>query len=89
VRLPQAVTCNPARRFACVRRPTPGRPWERNVDETLRWFNDPDAAVLVNLRDCCDGLGLDVVKVQRPLFVNNPLRLSPGWRWLAFRARGE
>lgn len=41
-------------------------------NEARHWLMHPDAAVLVNLRDCCDALGLDVRAVQRKVL---PVRL--------------
>jgi hypothetical protein len=31
----------------------------------MRWFTAPDAEVSINPRDVCDGLGLDIGRVQK------------------------
>jgi hypothetical protein len=33
--------------------------------KAVRWFRFPDLGVMVNLRDCCEALGLNVRRVQR------------------------
>jgi len=52
--------------FQSLTRPPPGlsHRFEKTRRETLQWFSKPDAAVKVSLRAVCDGLGLDVGKVQ-------------------------
>jgi hypothetical protein len=53
--------------YLAITRPPPGQAhrFERTRRETLAWFAVPDAEVSVNLRDCCEGLGLDVGRMQK------------------------
>jgi hypothetical protein len=47
-----------------LQRPLPGKRSNAKV-ETLAWFAAPDAEVSIKLRDVCDGLGLDIGRVQK------------------------
>jgi excisionase family DNA binding protein len=37
---------------------------EKSRRESVQWFMAPDMDVMINLRDCCDALGLDLRSVQ-------------------------
>jgi hypothetical protein len=50
--------------FAALHRPMPGKPFEASRREAVRRFMARDLDVMVNRRDCCDALGLDVRRVQ-------------------------
>jgi hypothetical protein len=60
--------------------PPLGQPksFETTRREARLWFEAPDADVAINLRDCCDGLNLEVGKVQRA--ARRQARLNPGAR---------
>ena len=74
--------------FRELHAPPAGRPdlFARTQREARDWFMHPDAAVQVNLADCCDALGLDVRTVQRrslPVVRSSRLpreKLSPAQR---------
>ena len=53
--------------FRQLEQAPPGHPNQRESArrEALRWFHELDMAAAMNLRDCCDGLGLDAAYISR------------------------
>jgi hypothetical protein len=66
--------------FLRLEQAPPGHPKQREAArrEALQWFQQPDILAAVNLRDCCDGLGLDAAYISRRALRRAGLVSAPG-----------